>query len=64
MAKFSPARFVNEVRAETSKVTWPTRRETILTTIMVLILSTIAAIFFFFVDWGLGALIGLALSTG
>lgn len=50
MAKTSPTQFISEVRQETSKVVWPTRKETILTTVMVLILSTIAAIFFFLID--------------
>ncbi|MCI4664140.1 MAG: preprotein translocase subunit SecE [Neomegalonema sp.] len=50
MAKISPAAFVSQVRAEASKVVWPTRKETVLTTIMVLILSSIAAIFFFMID--------------
>ncbi len=51
MAKTNPFQFIQQVRAETSKVVWPTQRETLLTTGMVFILSTLAAIFFFFVDW-------------
>jgi preprotein translocase subunit SecE len=43
MAKTNPFEFFQQVRQETSKVTWPTRRETIITTIMVLILSAVAA---------------------
>ena len=50
MAKSNPAEFVQEVRAETAKVVWPTRREVMLTTVMVFIMATIAAIFFFLVD--------------
>ena len=50
MAKSNPAEFVQEVRAETAKVVWPTRREVTLTTIMVFIMATIAAIFFFLID--------------
>lgn len=50
MAKTSPAKFIAEVRSETSKVVWPTRKETALTTVMVFLLSTVAAIFFFMVD--------------
>lgn len=64
MAKTSPTQFIQQVRGETAKVTWPTRKETSLTTIMVLVMSTVAAIFFFFVDWGLSALIGLVLDIG
>ncbi|WP_185805249.1 preprotein translocase subunit SecE [Pontivivens nitratireducens] len=50
MAKSNPAEFVQEVRAETAKVVWPTRREVILTTVMVFIMAMIAALFFFFID--------------
>jgi preprotein translocase subunit SecE len=50
MAKSSPARFFQEVRAEAAKVSWPTRRETLITTIMVFVFAIIAAIFFLLVD--------------
>ncbi len=50
MAKTSPAQFIREVRQEASKVTWPTRKETGITTIMVFIMVFLAAIFFFLVD--------------
>ena len=50
MAKVSPFKFLQEVRAETQKVTWPTRRETMITTLMVFIMSALAAIFFFVAD--------------
>jgi len=50
MAKTSPAEFVRQVRQETSKVTWPTRKETGVTTLMVFIMSTIAALFFLLID--------------
>ena len=50
MAKTSPGEFIRQVRAETAKVHWPTRKETIATAIMVLIMTTILAIFFFGVD--------------
>jgi preprotein translocase subunit SecE len=50
MAKFSPFKFLQEVRAETEKVTWPTRRETAITTIMVFVMVAISAIFFFLAD--------------
>jgi preprotein translocase subunit SecE len=50
MAKFSPFKFMQEVRAETEKVTWPTRREVLITTIMVFVISCIAAIFFLLAD--------------
>jgi len=47
---FSPFRFLQEVRSETSKVTWPTRRETLITTGMVFVMVAIASIFFFVAD--------------
>jgi preprotein translocase subunit SecE len=46
----NPVRFINETRAEVAKVVWPTRREVVMTTIMVFIMATITAIFFFLVD--------------
>lgn len=50
MAEFNPAKFVREVRQETAKVTWPTRRETMISTTMVLVLVGIASVFFLLVD--------------
>lgn len=50
MAKVDPAQFVREVRAETARVTWPSRRETLVTTGLVLALSALAAVFFLVVD--------------
>ncbi len=50
MASANPFQFIQQVRAEVSKVVWPTRRETLLTTAMVLVMAIFAAIFFFFVD--------------
>jgi preprotein translocase subunit SecE len=50
MAKVSPFKFLQEVRSETQKVTWPTRRETMITTLMVFIMSGLAAVFFFVAD--------------
>ena len=50
-ARTNPLQFMQQVRAEVAKVVWPTRRETLLTTIMVLIMATLTAIFFFFVDF-------------
>jgi preprotein translocase subunit SecE len=49
MAK-SPFKFLQEVRDETEKVTWPTRRETVITTIMVFIMVAIASVFFLIAD--------------
>ena len=47
---FSPFKFLQEVRSETAKVTWPTRRETTITTIMVFVMVGLASVFFFFAD--------------
>ncbi|MDE0985582.1 MAG: preprotein translocase subunit SecE [Gammaproteobacteria bacterium] len=55
MAIANPVKFVNEVRAEVAKVVWPTRREVVLTTIMVFIMATLTAIFFSIVDMGIRA---------
>ncbi len=46
----NPAQFVAQVRAEAAKVVWPSRKEAGLTTLMVFIMATLVAIFFFFVD--------------
>ena len=44
-------KFFREVRSELAKVTWPTGRETMVTTIMVLVFATVASLFFMLVDW-------------
>ena len=46
----NPIQFVNQVRAEVGKVVWPTRREVLLTSAMVLVMTAITALFFFVVD--------------
>jgi len=50
MARTSPIKFLQEVRAEGQKVTWPTRRETMITTLMVFIMTACASIFFLISD--------------
>ena len=50
MARTSPGEFIRQVRAETAKVHWPTRKETVATAIMVMIMTGLLAIFFFAVD--------------
>lgn len=47
---FSPFKFLQEVRTETAKVTWPSRRETTITTIMVFVMVAVASVFFFLAD--------------
>jgi preprotein translocase subunit SecE len=54
MARFDPTLFVRQVRQEVGKVTWPTRKETLVTTGLVFAFVTIAAIFFTVVDWIIG----------
>ncbi len=63
MAKINPGQFVREVRQEVSKVTWPTRKETVITTGMVFLMVILAALFFFLVDqvlaFGVRQILGL-----
>ncbi|WP_260482304.1 preprotein translocase subunit SecE [Sphingomicrobium flavum] len=57
MAKTNPSQFIKEVRAETKKVVWPTRKETVTTAIMVLIMTTLLAAFFMLTDTAFGSLV-------
>jgi len=50
MAKLSPFKFLQEVRAEADKVTWPTRRETTVTTIMVFVMVAVSSVLFLVAD--------------
>ena len=50
MAKTNPIEFIRQVQTETAKVTWPTRRETMITTIMVFIMVAVSSVFFFVAD--------------
>jgi preprotein translocase subunit SecE len=63
MAGTNPLQFIQQVRSEVAKVVWPTRREVVLTTVMVFILATLTAIFFALVDLairgGLQAVLGI-----
>jgi preprotein translocase subunit SecE len=59
-----PLQFFTEVRRETSKVTWPSWRETYLTTIMVFIMVAVSMVFFALVDYGLGLALNLVLGVG
>ena len=63
-SKFNPFTFLQQVRAETAKVTWPTRRETMISTMMVFIMAGLAAIFFFAADQLMAWVIGLILNVG
>jgi preprotein translocase subunit SecE len=64
MAKVSPFKFIQEVRSETEKVTWPSRRETAITTVMVFVMSAVAAIFFLFADQVIRFFVTLVLGIG
>ena len=63
-SKTNPFTFLQRVRAETAKVTWPSRRETMISTLMVFVMVFFAAIFFFAADQLMGWLIGLVLNAG
>jgi preprotein translocase subunit SecE len=60
----NPVEFIQQVRREVSKVTWPSRRETTVSTIMVFIFVTVTAVFFFLVDQALALLVKLVLGFG
>lgn len=62
MAKTSPVEFFRQVQAETKKVVWPTRRETIMTGVMVMIMTTLLGIFFVGVDSFFDAIVRFLLS--
>ena len=64
MARTNPFEFLQQVRTEVAKVTWPTRRETVVTTIMVLAMSLATALFFLAADWVLSQLVTLVLGLG
>ena len=61
-SRTNPLQFIQQVRAEIAKVVWPSRREVLLTTVMVFVMASLTAVFFFFVDFmirqGLQALLG------
>ena len=62
MAGVNPLKFLQEVRQETSKVTWPTRQETLISTVMVLVMVVIASFFFLAADQIIAWLVQLMLS--
>jgi preprotein translocase subunit SecE len=64
MIKVNPGQYIREVRREVSKVTWPTRKETTVTTAMVFVMVFVAAIFFFVVDFGLSTIVRFILGIG
>ena len=64
MAKTNPAQFIQEVRQEASKVTWPTRKESGISTAMVFVMVIVFAIFFMVVDWALQLGVKAVLGVG
>jgi preprotein translocase subunit SecE len=58
----NPVQFLQQVRSEVGKISWPTRREVFLTTVMVFAMAALTALFFSLVDWlirlGVGAILG------
>ena len=57
MAKVSPGEFFRQVRAETAKVVWPSRKETVTTAVMVIIMTALLGLFFFGVDSAFSAIV-------
>ena len=64
MARTSPGAFIRQVRQEAAKVTWPTRKETGVSTAMVFVMVTLAALFFFVVDQALAWIVRVVLGLG
>ena len=62
--KVGPVKYVGQVRQEARKVVWPTWRETLTTTILVMIMVVLMGIFFFFVDWALASIVRFVLGFG
>ncbi|CVI17799.1 putative preprotein translocase subunit secE [Agrobacterium fabacearum CFBP 5771] len=63
-SKTNPFTFLQQVRAEASKITWPSRRETMISTAMVLVMVVFAALFFFAADQLIGWVLSLVLNVG
>lgn len=64
MARTSPFKFLQEVRDEAQKVTWPSRRETLITTGMVFVMVLVASLFFLVADQVIRFLVTLVLGIG
>lgn len=62
MAKTTPLEFIRQVQAETKKVVWPTRQETVMTAVMVMIMTLMLGAFFFTIDSIFAAIVKLLLS--
>lgn len=64
MARISPIEFMRQVRQETAKVTWPSRKETIITTVLVFLMVFICAVFFLVIDHVIARGVHLILGMG
>jgi preprotein translocase subunit SecE len=64
MATVGPIEFLKQVRAETAKVVWPSRRETVVTSIMVVVMAVLASVFFLLADQVFSKFIGFILTLG
>ena len=64
MAKTNPAQFIREVQKEVKKVTWPSRKETTITTVMVFVMVALASMFLMGVDWIFAELVQVVLGIG
>jgi preprotein translocase subunit SecE len=64
MAKITPGQFVRQVRQETAKVTWPSRKETSISTAMVFVMVFLTAVFFFVVDFVISHIVRLIFGLG
>jgi preprotein translocase subunit SecE len=64
MARVSPAKFIQEVRQETAKVTWPSRKETVTTTAMVFVMVAVVSLFLSLTDWIIAQALKLILGIG
>ncbi|MFL9841370.1 preprotein translocase subunit SecE [Sphingomonas sp. ST-64] len=62
MAKTNPVEFMRQVEAERKKIAWPTRKETVMTAVMVFIMAALLGIFFFGIDRLFGAIVNFLLS--
>jgi len=64
MARTSPFKFLQEVRSEVNKVTWPSRKETMITTAMVFVMVAVASVFFMLADQVIRVLVTFILGLG
>jgi preprotein translocase subunit SecE len=63
-SKTNPIAFLQQVRSETSKITWPSRRETMISTVMVLVMVVFTSLFFFAADQLIGWVLAYVLNVG